>query len=1212
MKKRNFIRKTAAWLSALAMLTGAVPALDLNAPEISVSASDTGSRILVDLNKNDGRKASYARNANNWIVVGETSATTTINGVSLELSASGGSLRMENNKKLQKQSLEYSYLTMDGATVDTTGGGTLTLKISGLSNGTHTVKTYHSATGNESVSGISVSASGGTSQSGISCPNQVKNPDDAGIGYVTFTGTSTTITIKASSGNAWLNAFEIDGGDPIKGVNHVYPEDQELHHLREEGLSWKAGSGAASHNVYIGTSCASVENATTSSPEFKGSQTGTTYALDETYQSYVTYYWRVDTVDSSGNVIKGSVNSFNVARLAFPTAEGYGRFARGGQGGVVVHVTNLKDDGSEGSLRWALCDAKWQTADWRGVPRIVVFDVGGVIELTDTLCIPDNAGQVYIAGQTAPGDGITLIKHDFGAMGTSDVIIRDIRVRVGDSNGVSTGGMGLASCNNAIVDHCSISWATDEGFSSRNAANITFQWNIIGESLNESVHYNADNRNETEPHSFAASIGGYTGSYHHNLLIDCTGRNWSLAGAMEQDAVTYGGHTDIRNNVVYNWRDRTTDGGVRRLNFVNNYYKAGEVSNTNMHVVSIDGNELNTSDMQKMYVSGNMMVAKNGSVLLASTDNAWDKGKAVSGGKNSTNADVRSDSPFFESYVNTQSAEDAYKSVIAGVGAGGGSAAGWDYIDSRYINEVSKTTYTFTGSKAGLKGIIDSQNDAGGYPSSSNFAHSSDGVCNAANDTDRDGMPNTWEEAHGLNPNDASDGSINSLSPDGYTNVEMFLNELCGDEVNYGEPPVIGKTGAVIDTAHKYTITNVGSGLPLAAAGSVAEAGTDVQQTKNGADGWTLEDAGNGYYRVYSELGDGKTYLLDLAMGDPANGTNIGIWTDTACDAQLFKFVDNGDGTYTICTKATADESGLGIASGSTEDGASVIQWACDGTDNQKWTLTIKVDPISGRLVQDLIVKDLTYNKDRWNYKDWALDTETAAGDLVYGDRDATYVTLPEEVLGGEHILTACDHKFAAGTLAAFTAGADMTVYAAFDQRVAAAPAWLSGWTLTDLTAVNSNDVTFVFYAKEVKAGDTVTLGENGQSASCVNYTVFAAEAKAAETTTEPTEATAAPTETTAAPTETTAAPTETTPEPTETTTSEQPDVTPTLCGDANCDGAVSIADVLALNRNLMTGEKLTEQGALNADTDGDGKPTSADAMNILKHAIGIIKSLPL
>ncbi len=1185
--KNRFIRKTTAWLSALAILTSSAALFDLTTPETTVSAADTGSRILVDLNKNDGRKASYARNANNWIVVGENSASTTINGVTLELSASGGSLRMENNKKIQKQSLDYSYLTMDAATVDASGGGTLTLKISGLSDGTHTVKTYHSATGNESVSGISVSASGGTSQSGISCPNQVKTPDDAGIGYVTFTGTSTTITIKASSGNAWLNAFEIDGGDPIRGVNHVYPEDQESHHLREEGLSWKAGSGAASHNVYIGTSYDGVFNATTGSPEFKGNQIGTTYALDETYTSVNAYYWRVDTLDGSGNVVKGSVNSFHVARLAFPTAEGYGRYARGGQGGEVIHVTNLKDDGSEGSLRWAVCDPKWQTDDWKGVPRIIVFDVGGVIELTDTLCIPDNAGQVYIAGQTAPGDGITLIKHDFGAMGTSDVIIRDMRVRVGDSNGESTGGMGLASCNNSIVDHCSISWATDEGFSSRNAANITFQWNIIGESLNESVHYNADNRNETEPHSFAASIGGYTGSYHHNLLIDCTGRNWSLAGAMEQDAVTYGGQVDIRNNVVYNWRDRTTDGGVRRLNFVGNYYKAGEVSNTNLHVVSIDGNELGTSDMQKMYVSGNMMVAKDGSVLLAASDDAWTKGKAVSGGKGgATVNDVKSATLFFEPHVNTQSAEDAYNSVIAGVGAGGTSGTGWDYIDSRYIDEVTNTKYSFTGSKAGLKGIIDSQNDAGGYPDTSNFAHSNDGMCSAANDTDRDGMPNTWEEAHGLNPNDASDGSRISLSPDGYTNVEMFLNELCGDPVVFGEPPVTGKDGAVIETAHKYSITNVNSGYSLEVAGAAAENGANVQQGTTGADGWTLEDAGDGYYRIYSEVGDGRTYLLDLDYGKADNGTNIGIWSDTASDAQLFKFVDNGDDTYTICTKATRDESCLGVAAGSAEEGANVVQWTCDGSDNQKWTLEILVDPLHGTLIRDLVVEDLTFNKS-WNYQYWKIDTETAAGDLVYGDRDATYITLPEEVLGGESILTSCDHKYANGTLASFTAGADLTVYAAFDQRVAAVPAWLSDWTKSGLTAVNSNNVTYDLYEKRVSAGDTITLGTNGQSETCVNYTVFAVPVQ-----TEPT-------------TETTEPTTE------ETTESSEPASEP-LYGDANCDDTVDILDVIKLNKALLAGESLTDAGARNADVDGDGQPTAADSLSILKYTIGLVASLPV
>ncbi len=1185
MKKNNFIRKTAAWLSALAILTVSVPVLDLSMTETTVSAADTGSRILVDLNKNDGRKASYARNANNWIVVGETSASTTINGVTMTLTANGGSLRMENNKKLQKQSLEYSYLTMDAATVDATSGGTLTLTLSGLSNGTHTVKTYHSATGNESVSGISVSASGGTSQSGISCPNQVKTPDDAGIGYVTFTGTSTTITIQASSGNAWLNAFEIDGGDPIKGVNHVYPEDQDSHHLREEGLNWKAGSGAVSHNVYIGTSYDSVFNATTSSPEFKGNQTETTYALDETYTSVNAYYWRVDTVDSSGNVIKGSVNSFNIARLAFPTAEGYGRYARGGQGGEVIHVTNLNDSG-EGSLRWALCDEKWQTADWKGVPRIIVFDVGGVISLNSTLCIPDNAGQVYIAGQTAPGDGITLINYDFGAMGTNDVIIRDVRVRVGDVSGASCGGMGLASCNNSIVDHCSISWATDEGFSSRNAANITFQWNIIGESLNNSVHYLDSDRTQTERHSFAASIGGYTGSFHHNLLINNTGRNWSLAGAMEQDAVTYGGQVDVRNNVVYNWKDRTTDGGVRRLNFVGNYYKAGEVSDTSLHVVSIDGNELGTSDMQKMFVSGNMMVAKNGSVLLAASDNAWDKGKAVSGGKGgATVSDVRSDTQFFEPYVNTQSAEDAYKSIIAGVGAGGTSITGWDYIDSRYIKEVTNTTYTYTGSKDGLKGIIDSQNDAGGYPDSSTFAHSNDGVCNSTNDTDRDGMPNTWEEAHGLNPNDGSDGCINTLSPDGYTNVEMFLNELCGDDVIYGEPPVSGKVGTVIETAHKYTITNVNSGYRLEVADGTAANGTNVQQGTTGAVGWTLEDAGNGYYKIYSELGDGKTYLLDLDYGKVDNGTNIGIWGDTASDAQLFKFVDTGDGSYNICTKATKDESCLGVASGSTEAGANVVQWACNGSDDQKWTLEILVDPISGNLIKDLVVENLTYNKS-WNYKYWNIDTETAIGDPVHGDRPATYMTIPEKLLGGENILTSCDHKYATGTLATFTAGADMSVYAAFDQRVTTAPAWLSSWTKSDMTVTCSNDVTLVLYAKEVSAGDTVTLGENGQSASCVNYTVFAVEAEAS---TEP--STAPTTEPVTAPT-------------------SEPDAV--KYGDSNCDNEVDVLDIIVLNQYLLGGGAMEPQGKINADVDQDGETSGNDSLNIMKYIVKLIEALPV
>lgn len=386
-------------------------------------------------------------------------------------------------------------------------------------------------------------------------------------------------------------------------------------------------------------------------------------------------------------------------------------------------------------------------------------------------------------------------------MGSRDVIIRDIRTRVGDISGQSMGGMGLNSCDNSIIDHCSISWATDEGFSSRNSANITFQWNIIGESLNNSVHYNGDDRTDVERHAFAASISGYTGSFHHNLLIDNTGRNWSLAGGMEQDAVTYGGQLDIRNNVVYNWRDRTTDGGVRRLNFVNNYYKAGSVSNTNMHIVSTDGNELNTNDMQKMYVSGNIMSDINGNQLLKASDDAWAMGKARSGGKNSTDTDVRSDLPFFESYVDTQSAEEAYQSVITIAGA---NKPGFDYIDSRYMNEVKKGTYTYIGSKDNLQGIIDSQNDVGGYPNNNNFKGGT-----VPKDTDQDGMADVWEKEHGLNPNNASDGAIISLSGDDYTNLEMYLNELAGDPVEYNgsitREPITGNLISsieVLDTAY--------------------------------------------------------------------------------------------------------------------------------------------------------------------------------------------------------------------------------------------------------------------------------------------------------------------------------------------------------------------------------------------------------------------------
>ena len=994
-------------------------------------AADTGSRIRVDINKNDGRKASQSKNAYNWILNENASDSYKVNGVTFKLSnggSVGGNLSAVNNKKLQLQSMDYPRLNIDGAKIkDGDNGGVLKLEISGLSGGEHSLQMWHSNVDGKTNSTLSISVNGKKVMSGVKCPTNVTNDNNAGISYVTWSGSSVTILISPDGNGtqnvAWLNAFELDGSDPINGVSKMSPGDQENHLNVEDGLSWAAGKNAKSHNVYIGTSYDSVFKATTSSAEFMGNQTGTTYALDDSYSSLNTYYWRVDEVDSSGNTVKGAVYSFKVNRLAFPTAEGYGRFARGGRGGYVYHVTNLKDDGKEGSLRYGIETLKGA--------RTIVFDVGGIIELNSKLTIPEDGGDLYVAGQTAPGDGICLTKWGFGMLGPEDVIIRDVRVRVGDrglsgQNDVSD-GMGLTSANNSIIDHCSISWATDEGFSSRNAANITFQWNIIGESLHDSIHY-GPNHQGTETHAFAASISGYKGSFHHNLLIDCTGRNWSLAGGMEQDAVHYGGACDIRNNVVYNWYDRTTDGGVQQLNFVNNYYKMGAVSK-NIHIVSLDGNELGTSDMQKMYVSGNVMMGTDGNYILKSTDDAWSKGKAKSGGKNSTDADVKVTSPFFESYVNTQSAEDAYNDVIVMAGA---NAQGFDYIDSRYQKEVKNGTYTYTGSKQKLKGILDSQKDAGGYPTSSNFKGGT-----APKDSDRDGISDAWESAHGLNPNDASDGAIVTLSGDDYTNLEMYLNELAGDPVEFNGGTT-GKRGTVMDTTAKYEITNAATGALL-----------------ENSDRWTLTDCGSGYYQIIST----------------STGKNL------SGDEQ-YKFVKSGDG-YIIYTKSSEDEE-------------------CVGGESTVWKLTAKLDPIKGSLIKEINVLDTDYYAD-WAIDTSISVNDAIFGDRT--TEQCAVSEIPSALNGAELVLTPCNAKASNNDQAELIAAQNITLYVGLDSRVTNAPSWLSGFTKTDMAVKTSNDVTFMLYSRSMSAGDTVMLGANGQSSGCMNYIILASNGSASVST---------------------------------------------------------------------------------------------------------------
>ena len=418
-------------------------------------------------------------------------------------------------------------------------------------------------------------------------------------------------------------------------------------------------------------------------------------------------------------------------------------------------------------------------------------------------------------------------------------------------------------------------------------------------------------------------------------------------------------------------------------------------------------------------------------------------------------------------------------------------------------------------------------------------------------------------------------------------------------EVNGGDFAPISKKGAIIDTAHKYTIKNVNSGLYLEVADSKAQNGSNVQQGSL-AQGWTFEDAGDGYYRLYSELGNGKTYLLDIDYGKTENGTNIGIWGNTNSDAQLFKFVDNGNGTYNICTKVTNDNSGIGVTAASKETGANVIEWACNESNDQKWTIEIKVDPIEGSIFKNVIVNDTE------NYQDWQISPSVSDNGKVYGDREFTYTSLPDEIKGAESIMTACDSKNYKGNLVTFIAGCDMEAYILLDKRVEEqnlVPAWLGEWTKTDMTATSSNNVTYNIYRNTFKNGQTVTLGDNGTNVSVINYTVFG---KALEDTVTTTEAVTTTEKITSADIATTGA--------AEAPTAVSDISGDIIYGDANCDSKVSISDAVAILQYLAnsTNFPLSEQGKINADVykRGDGV-TGQDASSIQKYDAGALDKLP-
>jgi pectate lyase len=419
---------------------------------------------------------------------------------------------------------------------------------------------------------------------------------------------------------------------------------------------------------------------------------------------------------------------------AFPGAEGFGACASGGRGGRVIAVANLNDSGP-GSLRAAL--------DEKG-PRTVIFCVSGNIPLASSLRIRN--GDLTIAGQTAPGDGICLQHYAFQIAGASNVVVRHIRVRPGDSSGQGLDALGGREGQAIIIDHCSMSWSIDECVSFYgNVRNLTVQWCLLSESLYQSVHTKGH-------HGFGGIWGGQNASWHHNLLAHHSSRNPRIVGKSPGGQLL-----DLRNNVVYNWGYNSTYGGDGdvRVNLVNNVYKPGPATRPNVRA--------RVANPSKGQETNNWWIA--GNLVVGSPDVTADNWLGVHPAGEVPVGDLRASKPFEVAPVATESAEAALALVLKHAGA---TLPRRDSLDTRILEEARTGTARFGETyEGGGKGIIDSQNTVGGWPELRSTV--------VPVDSDGDGMPDAWEHKFGFDPKNASD-NVQDKDQDGYTNLEEYLN----------------------------------------------------------------------------------------------------------------------------------------------------------------------------------------------------------------------------------------------------------------------------------------------------------------------------------------------------------------------------------------------------------------------------------------------------
>jgi hypothetical protein len=446
-----------------------------------------------------------------------------------------------------------------------------------------------------------------------------------------------------------------------------------------------------------------------------------------------------------------AINCYSQPPAAFPGAEGFGKYTTGGRGGKALFVDNLNDSGA-GSLREAV---KTKGA------RTIIFRVSGTIFLESVLEIKRDS--LTIAGQTAPGDGICIAGYPVKIY-ADNVIIRYLRFRLGDVRKIEDDAISASRRRNIIIDHCSMSWSTDECASFYDNEQFTLQWSILSESLRRSVHVKG-------AHGYGGIWGGKKATFHHNLLAHHSSRNPRFCGARYHEQTKDAELADFRNNVIYNWGFNSSYAGENgQYNIVNNYYKPGPATQKRVQSRILEAwqskDRLGFHDFGRFYVAGNVM---DGDETV--TRNNWegvhyklyiekegvDRDIAHS---DSLYERCRSAQPFEYAAEMQHTAQEAYEAVLQHAGA----SLVRDTVDRRIIDEVRKGAFTY-----GDEGIIDSQTQVGGWPELA--------LRPAPLDTDNDGMPDNWEDARGLNKNSAADGASYTLHND-YTNLEIYMNEI--------------------------------------------------------------------------------------------------------------------------------------------------------------------------------------------------------------------------------------------------------------------------------------------------------------------------------------------------------------------------------------------------------------------------------------------------